>query len=483
MKKLLALALLLTVPAWTAPPLSARIRATIQRSPIARTAFWGIQVLDLERGTILFSLNADHFFVPASNTKLFTTALALTRLGPDLKVKTLVTAAAPPDPAGHIAGDLTLVGNGDANLSGRAIPYDVDAPKGDPLAAMQDLAAKLYDRGVRAVEGNVVGDDTAFVWEPFGPGWGIDDPVGMDGAAVSALEVNDDSISLNILPGASEGAPALIGFDPPLAPFTVENRLQTTITLPRSIHVDREPGSGVLRIWGAIPPGDPGLTESLSVEDPARYAALTLIEALKQKGITVGGQAVARHAYPGSTPLPPVAATVLAERESPPIKEDLRITDKVSQNLHAEMLLRIVGQGSRKLGLDELQKFLDEAKIDPKELSLRDGSGLSRSNLVTPHAITQLLAYMAKSPEHEIWTGLLPVAGVDGSLRERFLKTRAKGRLSAKTGTLSHTSALSGYATRRNGRRVVFSIMVNNYLGTSLDIRTVIDRIGSLLVE
>lgn len=481
MKKLLALLLLLTVPAWTAPPLSSRIRAAIQASPVARSAFWGIQVTDLQTGAILFSLNADHFFVPASNTKLFTTALALARLGPDFKVKTVVSSEAPLDAAGRIAGNLVLIGNGDANLSGRAIPYDVAAEKGDPLTAMQGLAGKLYDRGLRQVDGNVIGDDTAFVWEPFGPGWGIDDPVTSDGAAIGALEVNDNSISLNILPGVTEGDAARLAFDPPLEVFTVVNRLQTSGAAPREIHVERQAGSNILRVWGTIPPADPGLTESLSVDDPARYAALALIDAMRSKGIVVNGTAMVRHRYPGIASSPVYQGEELVERESAPLRDDLQVTDKVSQNLHAEMLLRLVGKGNRRDGLAELQEFLAVAGIDAKEVSLRDGSGMSRQNVVTPHAIAQLLTYMAKSPQSEIWTSLLPVAGVDGSLRERFLKSREKGRLSAKTGTLSHVSALSGYATRRNGRRVVFSIMVNNYSGSSLDIRTVIDKIGSLL--
>lgn len=484
MNRFLTLALLFSLPASGAPPpLAARIRRTIQASPVARTGFWGVEVRDLDSGRTVVALNSDHFFVPASNTKLFTTALALTRLGPDFKVTTVVTALAPPDSNGRITGDLTLVGHGDANLSGRPIPYAVDAERGDPLTAMQDIAGQLFDHGLRQVDGNVIGDDTAFVWEPYGPGWGIDDPVGLDGAAVSALEWNDGAITLNILPASTEGMPALIAFDPPLRMFSVENRLQTTVTQPRAIHVDRQAGSDILRIWGAIPPGDQGFTESLGVDDPARAAAAALIEALRLKGVMVSGQPLARHAFPGAPPPAPAEGTVLAQRESPPLKEDLRVTAKVSQNLHAETLLRIVGQGSRRAGLDEMRLFLEEAGIDPAECSFRDGSGLSRYNLVTPQAIASLLLYMEKSPQRELWEGFLPLAGVDGSLRERFLKTRAKGRLSAKTGSLSHVSALSGYATRRNGKRVVFAIMVNNYNGSQADIRAVIDKIGSLLVE
>ena len=477
MPKWIALFLLLLVPASSAPPpLATRIRALIQRSPIARTAFWGIEVRDLATGAAVYRLNDDHFFVPASNTKLFTTALALSRLGPDYRIHTTVTAEAAPDAQGRIAGDLTLMGAGDANLSGRVIPYDVNAEKGDPLTAIQDLAAQLYQHGVRHIDGDVIGDDTAFLWEPYGQGWGIDDPLGTDGAPVSALCVNDNSITMNVLASS-------ISFDPPLPAFTIENRIQVIEGGTNGVHVNRLPGSNVLQIWGAVPPSYAGQTFHLAVDDPARYAALALIEAMTRQGITVGGKAVAHHALPGVKLPDRSPQTVLAERQSPPLIDDLRVTDKVSQNLHAEMLLRLVGQGNRRAGLEALQQFLEEAGVDPEQVGFQDGSGLSRRNLVTPHAIVTLLTYMAKSPLAESWTSLLPIAGVDGSLHARFEKTRAKGRLVGKTGSLSHTSALSGYATRRNGRRLVYSVIVNNYNGPASEIHDTIDRICSLMVE
>jgi len=454
-------------------PLASRIRALLESSDVARGAFWGIEVDDLDARTQVIRLNERHFFVPASNTKLFTTAFALTKLGPTFQVRTLVTAAAPPDSAGRIEGDITLVGAGDANLSGRSIPYDPEAEKRDPLTVMRELALQLYTRGVRSVAGNVIGDDTAFLWEPYGPGWGVDDPTFMDGAPVSALAVNDNSISVLIQPAA-------LTFTPPLSIFTVENRV--VAGPPREIHIAREPGSSILRLWGTLPPDDPGETDALSVDDPARFAALALKSALQDQGISVAGEAQVRHLYPGEQFVshPGIA---LAQHDSPSLIEDLRITAKVSQNLHAEMLLRLAGQGSRREGLKALAAFLTEAGIDPEEYSFHDGSGLSRLNVVTPHAIVELLSYMARSAIAADFASLLPIAGVDGSLRLRFAKTRAKGRVFAKTGTLSHVSALSGYATRRNGHRLAFSILVNNYNGSSADVRILIDRICGLLVE
>ena len=473
--KLAALILLSAVPVVAATaPLAKRINALIEASPAARTAFWGIEAHDLNSRRTLILRNQNHFFVPASNTKLFTTALALTRLGAGFRVETLVTAAALPDAQGQITGPLTLVGAGDANLSGRPIPYDVAAEKLDPLTAMRDLAQQLFAKGVRSVAGDVIGDDTRFVYEPYGPGWGVDDPATSDGTPVSALAVNDNSISLLI-------EPTRLTFSPALAPFSVENRIIPGLT--KEIHVTRDAGSATLRLWGTMPADDTGETESLGVDDPARYAALALIAALQSQGIAVSGTAIAKHRYPGDPFVSQTAGVTLASRPSPLLLDDLRVTNKVSQNLHAEMLLRLVGQGSRQEGLKALTEFVSQTGIDPEEYAFYDGSGMSRLNVVTPHAIVRLLTYMAESPLAAEFASLLPVAGVDGSLRLRFAKSVAKGKVFAKTGSLSHTTALSGYAVRKNGHRVIFSIMVNNYKGPAAPIRETVDRICALLVE
>jgi len=473
--KLLSVFLLAVVCHAGRGPLSARVNAAIRASPVARGAFWGIEVYDLTSGRQTLHLNDQQFFVPASNTKLFTTALALSRLGAGFQVETVVSAAAAPDAEGRIAGSLTLIGAGDPNLSGRPIPYDVEAPKQDPLTAMRELARQLFERGVRSVAGDVIGDDTLFPYEPYGPGWGIDDPAYSDGAPVSALAVNDNSISLTV-------EPAKLTFAPALSVFTVENRI--VAGAERDIHVEREAGSATLRLWGTMPVNDTGETLSLGIDDPARFAAMALIAALREQGIAVSGNAVALHRYPGAEIgfVSPNRVT-LAMHRSPPLIEDLRVTDKVSQNLHAEMLLRLVGRGSRRDGLKELDEFVSQAGTEKTGYAFFDGSGMSRLNVVTPHTVVQLLTFMARSPLAADFASLLPVAGVDGSLRFRFAGSRARGKVFAKTGSLSHTSALSGYAVRANGHQLAFSILVNNYNGPTAAIRETIDRICALLVE
>ena len=208
------------------------------------------------------------------------------------------------------------------------------------------------------------------------------------------------------------------------------------------------------------------------------------------------GSAIAEHLFPDALasldqgPEPaPLAGIELARRVSAPLIEDLRITAKVSQNLHAELALRAVGRarrnvGSFEAGVAEMKTFLAEAGIDPAGYNLLDGSGLSRLDLVTPSTVLKLLRYMYHAPARDQWLSILPVAAQDGTLSSRFGGTAAAGRVYAKTGTLSHVSALSGYLQRPDGTWVAFSILVNNYGGqTTAEVRGVMDRICNLILE
>ena len=242
--------------------LTRQIERAIAESPVARSAAWGIQVTELASGKTLFQLNASHFFVPASNTKLFSTSLALTRLGPDFTFQTRVMAAAAPDANGVIDGDLRLVGGGDPNLSGRAIPYRVGTNTGDPLAALADLAGQIAAAGVTRINGDIVGDDRWYVWEPFGAGWGIDDPIFDYGAPVSALTLNDNAFTLHIRPGANEGELAALELNPPVEYYTIDNRIRTTAGGERRIHYSRAPGGSTLELWGNIPLQGTSVAES-----------------------------------------------------------------------------------------------------------------------------------------------------------------------------------------------------------------------------
>jgi D-alanyl-D-alanine carboxypeptidase/D-alanyl-D-alanine-endopeptidase (penicillin-binding protein 4) len=472
---------------------SASLAEKIDQVLASSRAFWGIEVLDLETGKPLYRWNAGRFFVPASNTKLFTTAMALTRLGPNFTFQTRVVADAAPDANGRIAGPLRLIGGGDPNLSARAIPYQRGPISGNPLAAIEDLADQLASRGVKRIDGDIIGDDTWYVWEPYAAGWGIEDPESDDGPPISALTINDNAFSVTIGPGAREGDIAGLTLSPPLEPFRIDNRVLTAAPgSARRVRYSRLPGSPDLRLWGAVSQPQ---TMVFALDDPARYAAEALRSALEDRGIAVAGQAVALHEYPNEVadlteraPSTAPGGVELARRVSAPLFEDLRITDKVSQNLHAELALRAVARarrniGSFEAGLEELKTFLAEVGVTPEEYNIRDGSGLARLNLVTPSAVIAQLRYMHDSPHAEQWMSLLPVGGEDGTLASRFVGTSAAGRVHAKTGSLSHVSALSGYIRRANGKWVVFSILVNNYNTPTADVRGAMDRICNLIVE
>jgi D-alanyl-D-alanine carboxypeptidase/D-alanyl-D-alanine-endopeptidase (penicillin-binding protein 4) len=477
--RLLLLASVLTAAA----PLKERIDRVLASSEGARHAFWGIQITSLKDGVTLYERNSGHFFVPASNTKLFTTALALSRLGPDHRFLTRVVADQAVDASGRIAGDVRLVGGGDPTLSARAIPYRVGPPAGNPLQSIEDFADAVAARDVRRIDGDIVGDDTAYIWQPYGQGWSYDDQLWEYGAPVSALTVNDNSFSLTIKSAREAGGPAMLSLLPQFEYFLFDNRIGSDPQLKREISIERFAGSRQVRLWGNMPPGEPDRTLLLAVDDPALYAARVFYDALSRRGIAITGSAVARHRF-GNEPDSAASGVELARRTSPPLVDILRVIDKVSQNLHAELMLREVGKGSRRAGLEAMHVFLTEAGIEPGEYTFADGSGLSRLNMVTPSAVVKLLRFMYRSPNQNDWILFLPIGGEDGTLASRFAKAYEARGIYAKTGALSHVSALSGYLEPFSQNPRAFSIFVNNYNAPSSEPRTrTIDRICITAIE
>jgi len=310
------------------------------------------------------------------------------------------------------------------------------------------------------------------------------------------MTINDNVFTLSVRPGAREGDPGVLKLDPPIEFYRIDNRARTVL-LPteRGVRYSRIPGSLDIHLWGDVPLRGRTPDFLMSIEDPARYAALALRVALENRGIVVDGAATSEHAFPSEIPdllqgaaAEPPAGFELARLVSAPLIEDLRVTDKVSQNLHAELALRAVARarrnvGSFEAGFEELKAFLGEAGIAPESYNFRDGSGLARLNLVTPAAVVKLLRYMYGGAHRDEWLSLLPIGGRDGSLSNRFGDTPAAGRVYAKTGSLSHVSALSGYIRRNDGNWVAFSILVNNYNSQTPEVRGVMDRICNLIVE
>lgn len=447
-KLLVALGLLVT-PAW-GHPLGARI-LEITRHPRFEGAQWGIQVVSLDTGRILFDLNGAKYVVPASNAKLFTTALALCRLGRDFRIRTSVYGPRP-DPGGAVRGDLVFFGRGDPTLLPRARDHAV---RPDP---MESLAAQVQDAGVKVVEGDVVGDESFFRCRPFGSGWEADDRDFAFGTDVSALTVHENMVSLRIYPGTAPGRSCFLFPMPGLGLLPTANR---TTTGP-AVDLRAEWEGGTLVVTGALPRGAAPVTLNVPVRDPALLAARLLRRALERRGILVKGTVRVVHAFDRPRPLATAALNELAHVDSAPLKEIIRETLKDSVNLNAQLLLLQMG-GSEEEGLKSLQSFLAEAGIRPGDVLLEEGSGLSRKDLVKPRAVTALLRYLRSRPETAVFEQALPVAGVDGTLRDRLTDTAAQGALRAKTGTLRYTSSLSGYV-RIPGETLAFAIFLNGYV-------------------
>ena len=470
----------------------------ILTAKVAKRAFWGIKVVDLDTSETVYEVNGGKLFLPASNTKLFSTALGLVRFGTGYRYTTEIvsegTAA-----EGVLTGDLVIVGGGDPNLSARVIPYDPEEEfSKDLLLSIKELAAQVVSSGVSKIEGDIVGDDTRYVWQKYSPGWSMDDATWGYGAPVSALSFNDNLVKLRVLPGFESRSLARVTFKPDIPYLSLENRLRTapTRTVATGLNLRRDPGSRKLNLWGDISIRSRGRTLSIAVDDPALFTAVALQQELERRGVEVSGAPTARHALPHQfaslkqVPEPNVKTypTKLAELRSANLIESLRIINKESQNLHAEMLLREVGfrrrgVGSFQAGLLELRDFLKEAGLGSDEFQLNDASGLSRKNLVSPEATVKLLSYMWNSPHRDDFVGTLPLAGEDGTLDWRFSRTPARGLIRAKTGTLAHVTAISGYATTQDGRQLAFSVMANNYGVQASYVRSLVDKICVALIR
>lgn len=499
------------------PHLARTIHQLLQNPEVSR-AHWGISVSTLS-GRQIYALNDHQYFHPASNCKLFTTAATLALFQPDTRWRTTVTTTGAISPNGTLHGDVILHGSGDPTLSSRVYPYNghtVRQP--DALTAFENMADQLVKDGIHRIDGNIIGDDTWFVDEPYGTGWALDDIIWDYGAPISALTINDNIAYLNIVPAGAPGLPNEPGatpqkfvtptgtedveWNPPTPYYHLDNETTLLHSGIGRVGLDRAPGSHTVRLYGNIDQN--GFHAGLAIIDPAKYAAATFAMLLRQRGIQVTGVARAHHLLSTNTghfrervnqpiALHPVNDTVLGpptdgahvlasyvSKET--LAQDLKVTLKVSQNLHAELYLRDLGRyeagdGSLAEGARVVHQFAIDAGVNPTGFIFFDGSGMSHDDIVSPHAITTLLAYAS----HQSWGGIyrnaLPVGGVDGTLSDRFTSPAMRGRVDAKTGTLDEDNALSGYVKSRSGRTFVFSILCNSQNPNSETQIKVMDRI------
>lgn len=416
----------------------------------------GLVVAD-EDGREIVAIRPDDRFVPASNTKIFTTAAAFARLDVDA-----------PDGGGgatvRLEGrDVILAGHGDARLSS-ARECVVDC--------LIKLARAIAGR-TRSVR-DIIGDDSAFPDERWPAGMSWNNMAGRYGTAISALTIDDNVVALTVRP-TSAGRPAEVEGD---GYYRIDSRAMTRGTIA-SLSASRTPGDDLLRIGGTVPVDAGQQTLSVAVDDPAHYAAWRLASMLRSLGVRVSGQVRTRHrpispaddpATRGSAPAPrPPETPVVARLAPPPLAEDLRVTSKVSQNLHADLLLRrlgaIRGSGSVADGQLTLAGVLDKAGVPRWAYDFADGSGMSSYNRITPRAVVRFIRWTQTQPWGTAWRATLPVGGLDGTLARRFRGTALDGRLFAKTGTLNGANALSGFLVAASGRTLTFSVLANDMPG------------------
>ena len=462
-----------------------RVETVLGTSPVDKGE-WGLLVADAESGTTLYEKNANDYFLPASNMKLLTTALALDTLGPDFRFRTTIETNGTLGADGKLTGDLILVGRGDPNLSNRKFPFETKEEfDGPPERALGELADAISARGVREITGDIVGDDSYFPRERYPEGWEIGDMVWEYGAAISAIVVNDNTVTVTLTPGEKPGDEVTMTIQPATKEFAVFCQVKTIGPKEKAdLRLTREPGSDVVWIGGEMPAKSAPRKLALAIQEPALHSANLLSQLLSDRGIKVAGKPRALH-----EPDPNEAArSMLAEHMSIPLKDSVKLVNKVSQNLHTEVLLRTAArQQGRWSTPEDLQKFpatfYAKAGISDGDVIQTDGSGLSRHDLVTPRAFVALLEYAQRQSWFPAFLASLPVAGEDGTLNERMKDLPLAGKIHAKTGSVTHVRALSGYAETPGGRRLIFSFLSNNQGGKSHEVHVALDAVCLAMVE
>ncbi len=435
--------------------------------PATAGVVWGAWVVRAD-GSPVFGTNTQHAFIPASNTKLFIGALALDRLGPEARLRTPVHVERPPDADGVLHSDLWVLGQGDPGF-GSAPQAGAGASRRLWDQALEPWVARWQSRGLRRVEGDLVLCDAAVQVPDYGPGWDEEDRAEAYGAPVSAFVANDNTFKLVAPPIAPGASSVPFHSEPPQASWGVEWQVHPGTNAPHRIRYERRSPGGPVIVQGQIAPGPRGWSAELAVPDAPRAFGELLKHTLQRRGIAVSGSVRVVHATNGCPGL------AWDHWDSEPLARRLALCLKPSQNLHAQLLLAEVGRRVEPTtpgpgasvrrhdlqGLSVLPGFLDRIGIAPESVHLEEGSGLCRSNRVTPAATVTLLRSMADGPRSDLWKSSLPVGGVEGTLIHRFKTGRAHRNVRAKTGSLRGVHALGGYVTTADGEELVFALYAN----------------------
>jgi serine-type D-Ala-D-Ala carboxypeptidase/endopeptidase (penicillin-binding protein 4) len=468
-------ALAACVPALAGPRAAQDERQELRRTidsllaaPDARHARWGVLVVDPAAGDTLYSRDAGKLFVPASNQKILTAAIALDALGPDFRFRTPFVARGELRD-GVLAGDLLVVGRGDPTVS--------DHLAGDAMIPLRLVADSLWQRGVRRVRGRVMPFGNAFPDANAGFGWSWEDFEFSYGAMVDELLFNEGFSEIRVRAGSRPGeAPAAATLPARTFPRV---RVEAVTTLRGSgrdstaqLDAAKDTARGEIVVTGTIPAGDSARLE-VTHRDPAEAYVAAFREALQDRGITIGDSAT-----------PPVARPdTLVVLESPPLSQILGYFMKPSQNQIGEMLFKAVALQRTDTGAARIARRIAGERLrawgaERDGFLVYDGSGLSRRDYVSPETLARVLDAMRRGPHFQVFFDAMPVAGVDGTLRGRMRGTRAEANVRGKTGTLGNVRSLSGYVTTATGRLLIFSVLCNNYLVSTDYVSRVQDTIA-----
>ena len=480
-----------TRPSPAVPPAVTRAGLTrmidsMVNAPEFRTALWGILIVDPEAHDTLYKHNAAKLFIPASNQKIVSGSVTLEQLGPEFRFRTTFATQGAID-NGTLSGDLAVIGRGDPTMSDRMM-------NGDAMTALRAIADSLSQRGIRRITGTVVAVGDAFPGPVRGAAWPWDGLNGASFAGADELLLNEGLSTVRVRPGANVGDPAVVETRPAR---TFPNVRVTATTITRDttattsgagrggritgtrVSAYHDTLTAAVIVRGQIALGD-SATITLPQHDPNAAFVAALTEAMAERGITVDRQATAWSQDPRVDSL----FTVL----SVPLKEIMPVMMKPSQNQVAEVFLRTLGLeragvGTADSGRRVVERQFAEWKIPSDAFVVRDGSGLSRSDLISPEAIVSILEAMRRSQNFTVFYESLPIAGVDGTIRTRMRDTPAQANLRAKTGTLSMVRSLSGYVRTADGRLLEFSMLCNNWTTPQAAVDRVQDAIGSALAQ
>jgi PBP4 family serine-type D-alanyl-D-alanine carboxypeptidase len=498
------------------PTLAQQIETIVSR-PLYRHGEFGVEFYSLDTGRSVFALNADQLFTPASTTKLLTEGTALQLLGADYRFHTKVYRTGPVSADGTLDGDLVLVASGDPDLSNRIQPDgtlafenedhaydgspDTKAVPGDPLLVIRELAAQVASHGIRRVAGRVLVDASLF-------------PEGTrelgTGTVLSPVVVNDNVIDVTMTPGRTAGDPVAMRVSPDTTYVRFTNAATTgaadsKLEMKFDHDVTHDDGSHTVTLRGSMPAGGPSILYAYAVPTPSRFAAMAFAQALQEKGVAAQAAPADEKTDFAALASRYAPADMVAEHVSPPFAEEVKVTLKVSQNLHASLTPYLLGAlvahaktDILQAGFDQEHAFLEKAGLDLTGASQGDGAGGALSAFFTPDFMVHYLAFMAKQPHFDDFERALPILGKDGTLWNIQTGSPAAGHVHAKTGTfaafdnlnrslLLTAKGLAGYMTTADGRHLAFAIYANRVTlpreDDPLKVQKQIEEVGQALGE